>query len=128
MRFPGYVVESAGNGVKVQPTSFDETELTEASGWTEAHQNAQPGAAKGFAHPVRLIAETASLLLESNAALAGQVQASREGPFILRNAEDFGLFCLQMASWLGQSAGRSAAPSESGENAALGGKEDEIPF
>lgn len=48
MQFPGWWVEGDEKGVKITPYMFDDTELSETSDWTEAHQNDDPRLPHGF--------------------------------------------------------------------------------
>lgn len=41
MQFPGWWVFGLGSKVLVLPTVFDDTELSEKSDWTEAHENGE---------------------------------------------------------------------------------------
>ena len=48
MQFPGWSVEGDKTGVKIIPQIFDETELSEASNWREAHQNEDSDLPHGY--------------------------------------------------------------------------------
>lgn len=48
MQFGGWWVHGDEKGVGITPHLFDETELSEASNWREAHQNEDPAAPHGF--------------------------------------------------------------------------------
>lgn len=55
MQFPGWWVEGDCREVRITPALFDDTELSEASGWTEAHQNEDSSFAHGFTKPETLL-------------------------------------------------------------------------
>lgn len=57
MQFPGWWIDGDENGVKVTPHVFDETELSEASDWREANENADPQAAHGYVDWAAAIAD-----------------------------------------------------------------------
>jgi len=48
MQIPGWWVEGDERGIRITPHLFDETELSEASDWKEAHQNEDPAVPHGF--------------------------------------------------------------------------------
>ena len=48
MQFPGYWVGGDGRKVTVSRAIFDETDLSEESGWKEAHQNKDSGLLHGY--------------------------------------------------------------------------------
>lgn len=48
MKFSAYWVSGEAEKVAVTPAKFDETDLTEDSDWTEAHQNVDPAMPHGF--------------------------------------------------------------------------------
>lgn len=39
MQFPGYFVEKTDDGVSIKRATYDDTELSEASNWTQIHEN-----------------------------------------------------------------------------------------
>lgn len=126
MKFSGYWVSAKNGVVTALPDVFDETDLTAESNWTEAHQNEEPTYPAGFVDPARILAETGMKLLEVNPDLAKAVAALEHQKMDIRNAEDFGLFCLSQIAWLPDRARRAAklrtmpVPVQS--------RNDEIPF
>jgi hypothetical protein len=48
MKFPGFWVSGFSASVRVEPTVFDETDLSERSDWKEALQNEDADAPHGF--------------------------------------------------------------------------------
>ncbi len=48
MQFPGWWVSGDASGVTLTPNVFDDTELSEASDWKEAHQNEDPDQPHGY--------------------------------------------------------------------------------
>ena len=48
MQFPGYWISGNANSVIITRYPFDDTELTEASDWKEAHQNSDASLPHGF--------------------------------------------------------------------------------
>ena len=48
MKFSGYWVSGDAEKIVVTPAKFDETDLTEDSDWTKAHQNVEPALPHGF--------------------------------------------------------------------------------
>ncbi|WP_312136416.1 hypothetical protein [Brevundimonas sp.] len=55
MQFQGYWVSSKNKGSVVQHGMFDETELSENSKWTEAHQNEDASLDHGFIDPLSML-------------------------------------------------------------------------
>lgn len=66
MQIPGYWVSGFGENVTVEPTVFDDTELSEPSEWREAWENDDPAAAHGF--------------VERSAAIEDALRRRRIGP------------------------------------------------
>ena len=126
MKFSGYWVSAKDEVVTALPDIFDETDLTAESSWTEAHQNEEPTYPAGYVDPARILAETGMKLLEVNPDLAKVVAKFENQEMEIRNAEDFGLFCLSQIAWLADRARRAAklrampVPDQS--------RNDEIPF
>lgn len=50
MKFPGYWISGDAQEIVIMKYDFDETELSEASEWKEAHQNEDPSLPHGFVH------------------------------------------------------------------------------
>lgn len=57
-----------------------------------------------------ILDETGLKLLEANPELKRKVEALQSGEFEIRNAEDFGLFCLSLAPWVADRARLAAKP------------------
>jgi hypothetical protein len=55
MKFDGYWVSKVDGTVSVIAGEFDETELTQASDWTEAMQNEEPTYPHGFIKPLAML-------------------------------------------------------------------------
>ncbi len=55
MQFPGYWVAKNNDGVSVRKEVFDETDLSDHSGWTEAWQNEGPTNPQGFIDPLVML-------------------------------------------------------------------------
>lgn len=68
MRVPGYWVEGTGAGVTVQPYVFDDTELSESSGWKEAPQNEDADSPYGFVDPIAMLREVCRRILRASTA------------------------------------------------------------
>lgn len=112
MKFSGYWVSAKDGVVSALPDDFDKTDLTAESNWTEAHQNEDPTCPAGYVDPARILAETGLKLLEANPKLAKAVAALENQKMEIRNAEDFGLFCLSQITWLADQARHVAKPSK----------------
>lgn len=126
MRFPGYWISVQDGVVTALPGTFDDTDLSESSNWTEAHQNEDPEYPAGYIKPDRIISEAGLKLLQANPELERKVESLQSGEFVIRNAEDFGLFCLWMAPWVADWARLAAKPDW--RTAAGSSSHDEIPF
>ena len=48
MQFPGYWISGDASEVTIIPAIFDETELSEESGWKQSHQNVDTEMPHGF--------------------------------------------------------------------------------
>lgn len=55
MQFPGYWVSCADGRTMVNAHTFDETELSDASDWTEAWQNEDPSCPQGHIDPLAML-------------------------------------------------------------------------
>ena len=110
MKFSGYWVSAKDGVVTALPDVFDETDLTAESNWTEAHQNEDPTRPAGYVDPARILAETGLKLLEANPELAKAVASLENQKMEIRNAEDFGLFCLSQITWLADQVRPAAKP------------------
>lgn len=55
MQIPGWWIEGDRSGIRITPALLDDTELSETSGWTEAHQNEDATLAHGFTKPDALL-------------------------------------------------------------------------
>ena len=126
MKFSGYWVSAKDGVVSALPDDFDKTDLTAESNWTEAHQNEDPTCPAGYVDPARILAETGLKLLEANPKLAKAVAALENQKMEIRNAEDFGLFCLSQITWLADRARNEAKPRTM--PALDQAQNDEIPF
>lgn len=126
MKFSGYWVSAKDGVVSALPDVFDETVLTAESNWTEAHQNEDPTCPAGYVDPARILAETGLKLLDANPELAKAVAALENQKMEIRNAEDFGLFCLSQITWLADRARNEAKPRTM--PALDQAQNDEIPF
>ena len=101
MKFSGFWISPTDRDLAVFPAEFDETELSESSRWTEAHENEDRTGPAGFVEPARLIAEVGLRLLEKNPNLAAMVLRQASGTeFAIESAEDFGLLCLRLSPQL----------------------------
>ena len=112
MKFSGYWISEQDGVVTALDGIFDETDLSESSNWTEAHQNEDPENPAGYIKPDRIVSETGLKLLEANPELKRKVKALQSDEFQIRNAEDFGLFCLYMAPWVADWARLAAKPDK----------------
>lgn len=110
MQFSGYWISKQDGVVTALEDILDETDLSESSNWTEAHQNEDPENPAGYIRPDRIVGETGLKLLEVNPELKRKVEALQSGEFEIRNAEDFGLFCLSLAPWVADRARLAAKP------------------
>lgn len=126
MKFSGYWVSAKDGVVSALPDVFDETDLTAGSNWTEAHQSGYSTRLAGYVDPARILAETGLKLLESNPELAKAVAALENQKMEIRNAADFGLFCLSQITWLADRARNEAKPRTM--PALDQAQNDEIPF
>jgi hypothetical protein len=126
MRFSGYWIYERDGVVTATPGTFDDTDLSASSDWTEAHQNEDPECPAGYIKPDRIVSETGLKLLAVNPELEQKVAALEAGEFEIRNAEDFGLFCLAQAPWMAFFARHAAKPDRS--DFAGSSKHDDIPF
>ncbi|MDD2728383.1 hypothetical protein [Malikia sp.] len=106
MQFSGYWISEQDGVVTALRDTLDETDLSESSNWTEAHQNEDPKNPAGYIHPARIVGETGVKLLQANPELEQKVAALQSGEFEIRTAEDLGLFCLSH----GAMGGRPGAP------------------
>jgi hypothetical protein len=57
MRFPGFWVTGRGDHISVSRYVFDETELSDVSGWNRAWQNEDPELPHGFVRPTDMLIE-----------------------------------------------------------------------
>jgi hypothetical protein len=104
MRFPGYWICEQDGVVTASPGTFDDTDLSDWSNWTEAHQNEDPEYPAGYIKPDRIVSETGLKLLAANPELERKVEALQSGECVIRSMEDFGLFCLRLAPWMADQA------------------------
>jgi hypothetical protein len=113
--------------ISVVPTEFDETDLSQSSNWTEAHENENSTGPAGYVDAARLIAEVGLRLLGKDPALVDRIllgASARE--FEVHSVEDFGLLCLRLSPQL---ADTTRANARRVRNApAVGDGSDEIPF
>jgi hypothetical protein len=100
MKFPGHWVSTHESSVIVKADVFDETDLSQASGWMEAHQNADAALPQGHRDPARVIAEAARQWLVLHPEIAQTISMEEGGEFVIHNVEDFGRLCLQLAGRL----------------------------
>ena len=126
MQFPGYWISVQDGVVTASPSTFDDTDLSQSSNWTEAHQNEDPAYPAGYIKIDRIVGETGLKLLQTNPELRSRVEAMESGEFVIRNAEDFGLFCLWMAPGMADWARLAAKPHK--PFATDSDESDEIPF
>jgi len=111
MKFPGTWISPLQGGVRVEFATFDETDLPEASNWTEAHQNADATLPAGYVDPARIVAEVGRKLLEVRPELPVNL-GDRDAPIELRTLEDYGRLCLGMSEWIATMArARTARPA-----------------
>ena len=111
MKFPGHWVATQDSKLTVTPDVFDETELTQASNWSEAHQNDNPDLPHGYIDAARVIAEVASRWLATHPEVARQLGQTAHGALEINTLEDFGRLCLRLAPSL--PAQPAAAPAQS---------------
>ena len=97
MKFPGHWVATQDSKLTVTPDVFDETELTQASNWSEAHQNDNPDLPHGYIDAARVIAEVASRWLATHPEVARQLGQTAHGALEINTLEDFGRLCLWLA-------------------------------
>ena len=127
MKFSGFWISPTDRDLAVFPAEFDETELSESSRWTEAHENEDPTGPAGFVEPARLIAEVGLRLLEKNPNLAATVLRSASGSeFAIESAEDFGLLCLRLSPQLAEITRANARRVRKAP--AMGDRNDDINF
>lgn len=108
MKFPGYWVETRGLAIRLTPDVFDETDLTEVSNWTEAHQNEDPSVPHGFTDAARLMAEVAERWLGLHPAVRQRLAAEAESELEVRSAEDLAMLYLRLAPRLQKAPRREA--------------------
>lgn len=125
MQFPGYWVANEGKAIRVEKTTFDETDLSESSRWTEAHQNAEPGMPSGYVSPSRVIQEVARRLLEAHPELVNQRDGA-DTTQVVSTLEEFGLLCLRLADGLAPEETKNPIQVENRDP--TGSADDEIPF
>ena len=125
MQFPGAWITSLQGGVRVEFATFDDTDLSEASNWTEAHQNADPDYPSGYVDPARIVAEAGRKLLEVRPELRAGMSEG-DGPLEIRTLEDYGRLCLRMSEWIATMARARAARPDRQVAARAGDKE--LPF
>ena len=126
MKFQGYWVASQDSKLSVSPAEFDETDLTEASNWTEAHQNEDPTLPHGFTDPGRVLAEVAARWLSAHPEVQRQLAAGEQGEVAVNTLEEFGRLCLLLAPAL--KTIRAAPPASQLAADAPGKSSAEIPF
>jgi hypothetical protein len=110
MNFPGYWVETRGLAIRLTPDVFDEMDLTEASNWTEAHQNEDPSVPHGFTDAARLMAEVAERWLALHPAVRQRLTTEAESELEVRSAEDLALLFLRLAPRLRRERSKPGAP------------------
>ena len=137
MKFPGAWIHSSHDTVAVTFTTFDDTDLSPDSQWTEAWQNEGSQAPIGLVDPALILAETGRRLLEMKPDLAERVQAfaqdagtMKEGtwtthPLEIRDAERFGLLCLSLVAQIAAVARKHKLRAAPGTDHRT---DDEIPY
>lgn len=137
MNFHGAWIHPDDDKVAVTFTTFDETELSPDSQWTEAWQNEDPDAPAGFIHPAMILAETARRLLELKPELADRVKVfeqsateTHEGwdlarQFEISGVEQLGMLCLSLCEpIIDRTRRRAPQPTPVSDEEGT----DEIPF
>lgn len=84
----------------VRPDVFDETDLSQASGWMEAHQNEDTSLPQGYRDPARVIAEVARQWLALHPEVAQTLSEGEGRESVIHSLEDFGRLCLQLSGQL----------------------------
>lgn len=108
MRFYGFWISDTESGVHVESYCFDETELSESSNWTEAHQNEDPENPAGYIDPARILSEAGLKLLEKNPDIAKATQAVDFSSREIKSIEDFGYFSLHLSLPVAEDSRRAA--------------------
>lgn len=95
MRFEGYWVTGRGSEVEVSAAWFDDTELSEDSGWTEAWQNEDPDLPAGFIRSAAMIEEVCRRLAQpSNDRSPLDFNPDQPTPWQIRTASDLAQLVL----------------------------------
>lgn len=63
MQLPGYWVSDAEGNIEISFKKFDDTELSDVSGWTEAWQNEEADNAHGFLDPLAMLQHVSQRLV-----------------------------------------------------------------
>jgi hypothetical protein len=91
MKFTGFWVSKNEANIIVSRADFDDTELSEASDWTEAWQNVDSSSPHGFIDPLAMLHEVCGQLVgeltEGKASEAHKRITSDEG-YVVRGIED----------------------------------------
>jgi hypothetical protein len=96
MRFSGYWVSQQDSTITVLPDRFDETDLSEKSNWTEAHQNEDPSCPAGYIKPKSVLLDVARRLVQMHPHIAAANLEPMNEEFSVNSLEDFGLLCLKL--------------------------------
>jgi hypothetical protein len=92
MKFPGFWVSKNETNIIVSRADFDDTELSEASDWTEASENVDSSYSHGFIDPLAMLhgvcGQLVGELTEGNSFEAHERITSDEG-YVVRGIEDF---------------------------------------
>ena len=100
MRFPGYWLTRHSDHVTVASHSFDDTDLSQKSNWTEAHQNEDPEYPAGYVKAGLLLAEVVRALHEINPDVFHKVEDLEDNESVLldiKTVEDLGRLCIHLA-------------------------------
>jgi len=101
MRFRGWWVDGRSEDVTVQSATFDDTELSEGSGWKEAHQNGDQAWASGFIEPLPMLRDVCRRLLDPVQDEAPRPSGSGEGDaaqLSIRSAQDLARLLLSVTA------------------------------
>jgi len=96
MRFSGYWVSHQDSTISVVPADFDETDLSEKTKWTEAHQNEDPALPAGFTKRKSVLLDVARRFSQLHPEIAAARVATIDEEFTVNSLEDFGLLCLKL--------------------------------
>ena len=95
MRFSGYWVSSDQEKTEISVGEFDDTELSDHSGWQKAWQNADPDISHGFIDPLDMLHEVSKRIsgaIDPIELANARTEFESGAPFAVKDQKDFATF------------------------------------